>query len=79
MNPNLLVSYMAEQINRGRLDNVAARGWLADEVAAKCSHAKGPAQVSALLGAALVRLRERILRISQTNETSADHVALPAR
>ena len=60
MTPNITVSYMAEQINRGRLDGLAARGWLADEAAAKRSRATGPAQASAILGAALVRLGERI-------------------
>ncbi len=39
MTPNLTVGYMAEQINRGRLDSVAARGWLAEEAAAKRSRA----------------------------------------
>ena len=32
MTPNLTVGYMAEQINRGRLDSVAARGWLTEEI-----------------------------------------------
>jgi hypothetical protein len=79
MTPNLTVGYMAEQINRGRLDGVAARGWLADEAAAKRSHGTGSSQVSAILGAVLVRLGERIKGISQTNCTPADPVALPVR
>ena len=79
MNPNITVSYMAEQINRGRLDNVAARGWLADEAAANGSRAMEPARLPAMLGAAFVCLGARILRISQTNDTSPDPAALPAR
>lgn len=79
MNPNLTVSYMAEQISRERLDKVAARGWLADEAAAKCSHATGPVQAQAILGAALVRFGFRIRRRVQTNEMSADPVAFLAR
>ncbi len=41
MSPNLTVGYMAEQINRERLDGVAARGWLADEAATNRSRATG--------------------------------------
>ena len=79
MTPNLTVSSMAEQINRGRLDSTAARGWLAEEAAAKRSHATGPAQVAEILGAALVRLGERIQGTALRAGTLADPTALPVR
>jgi hypothetical protein len=79
MTPNLTVGYMAEQINRERLDGVAARGWLADEAAAARVGATGPAAVSATLGAALVRLGERIQGTARRAGTLADPAALPVR
>ena len=79
MSPNLTVGYMAEQTNRGRLDGVAARGWLADEAAAARSRAARRAPVPARLGAALIRLGERIQGIAQPACTPADPVALPPR
>ena len=79
MTPNLTVGYMAEQINRERLDGLAARGWLADEAAAKRSRATGPAQLAEILGAALIRLGERIQGTVRPVGTPADPVALPAR
>jgi hypothetical protein len=79
MSPNLTISYMAEQINRGRLDGVAARGWLADEAAAKRSRALGPAQAPVILGAALVRLGERIQGMMRPASTPVDATALRAR
>ena len=68
---------MAEQINRERLDGVAARGWLAEEAAATRSRAAPPAQVPAMLGAALIRLGERIQGVAQVADAPTDHVALP--
>ena len=79
MTPNLTVGYMAEQINRGRLDGVAARGWLAEEAAANRSRATEPALVPAILGAALVRLGERIQGNARPVGPSVDPTALPAR
>src|SRR5829696_3667758 len=79
MSPNLTVGYMAEQINRERLDGIASRGWLAEEAAATRPRAARPAQVPAMLGTALMRLGERVPRMSQTNEKLADPVALLAR
>ena len=79
MTPNLTVGYMAEQINRGRLDGVAARGWLADEAAATHSRATRPASVLVILGAALVRLGEWIQGTARHAGTWADSAALPGR
>jgi hypothetical protein len=79
MTPNLTVMYMAEQINRGRLDGVAARGWLADEAAAKRSRTTGPAQVPAMLGAALIRLGEWIQGTMRPAGIPTDPATLPAR
>ena len=79
MSPNLTVGYMAEQTNRGRLDGVAARGWLADEAAATRSRATRPALASAMLGAALIRLGERIHGAPQVADAPTDHIALPAQ
>jgi hypothetical protein len=70
---------MAEQINRGRLDSVAARGWLADEAAAKRSRAAGPAHAREILGAALIRLGAWIQGTVRPNGTWADPAALPGR
>ena len=56
MSPNLTVGYMAEQINRERLDGIASRGWLADEAAVTRFRAARPAHVPAMLGTALMRL-----------------------
>ena len=79
MTPNLTVGYMAEQINRGRLDGLAACGWLADEAAAKRSRATGPAQAPVMLGAALIRLGEWIQGTVRPAGTPADQAALPAQ
>lgn len=79
MTPNLTIGYMAEQINRERLDGVAARGWLADEAAAKRPSAAGPAQVAEILGAALIRFGERIQGTVPSPGTSAHPGALRAR
>jgi hypothetical protein len=79
MTPNLTVGYMAEQINRERLDDVAARGWLADEAAANRGHAAGLAQAPVILGAALIRLGEWILETMRPAGTPADPGAFPAR
>ena len=79
MSPNLTVGYMAEQINRERLDGIAARGWLAEEAAVTRSRAARPAQVPAMLGAALIRLGHRIHRVAQAADAPTDHVALPAQ
>ncbi len=78
MSPNLTLSYMAEQINRGRLDDVAARGWLADEAATTRSRATRPVQVTEVLGAALIRLGERIQRKARPAGTLTDPLALSA-
>ena len=79
MTPNLTVGYMADQINRGRLDGAAARGWLADEAATKRSPAMGPARAQLILGAALIRLGEWIQGTARQAGTMADPAALPAR
>jgi hypothetical protein len=79
MTPNFTVGYMAEQINRERLDGVAARGWLAEEADATRSRAAQPAQVPAMLGAALIRLGERIQGRSQTAQAQVNPAALPTR
>jgi hypothetical protein len=79
MTPNLTVGYMAEQINRGRLDGVAARGWLADEAATTSSRATRPAPVLIILGAALVRLGEWIQGTARHAGTGSDPAALPGR
>ena len=79
MASNLTVGYMAEQIHRGRLDGVAARGWLAEEAATTRSRATGPASVPTMLGAALVRLGERIQGTVRRAGTSTNPATLPAR
>ena len=79
MSPNLTVGYMAEQINRERLDGVAARGWLAEQAAATRSRVRGPAPVPAILGAALIRVGERIQGMAQSAGTPVDPTALAAR
>ena len=85
MSPNLTIGYMAEQTNRGRLDGVAARGWMADEAAAIRSRSRRPTPLLATLGAALVRLSERLQGMPQTATTpvtlahSVKAATLPAR
>ena len=79
MTPNITVSYMAEQINRGRLDDVAARGSLIDEAYAAGSHPLGPVPVPVILGAALIRLGEWIQGTVRPASTRADQAAFPAR
>ena len=79
MTPNLTVGYMAEQINRERLDDVAARGWLADEAAANRCHAAGPAQARVIVGAALIRLGEWLRGTARPAGIPADPAASPAR
>ena len=85
MTPNLTIGYMAEQTNRGRLDGIAARGWMADEAAAIRSRSRRCAPLSGTLGAALVHLGERLQGMPQTADTSVNLVdpvkaaALPAR
>jgi hypothetical protein len=78
MNPNLTVGYMAEQINRGRLDGVAARGWLADQAAATRSRTTGHAQALAMVGTALIRLRAWIQATVRPAGSLADPAALRA-
>ncbi len=75
MTPNLTVSYMAEQVNRVRLDGVAARGWLAEQAAANCSNSTGPATAPLILGAALIRLREWIRGAVRPARTLTDPAA----
>ena len=79
MSPNLTVGYMAEQINRERLDGIASRGWLAEEAAVTRSRAARPAHVAAMLGTALMRLGDRIHGVAQVADAPTDHVALPAQ
>jgi hypothetical protein len=79
MTPNLTVGYMAEQINRGRLDGLAARGSLADEAAVTRSRSTRPPQWPGMLGTALVRLCESINRAARPVHAPADPTALPAR
>jgi hypothetical protein len=79
MSPNLTIGYMAEQINRERLDGRAARGWLAEKAAVTRSRAARPAQVPAMLGTALIRLGERIHGVAHVTDAPTDHVALPAQ
>jgi hypothetical protein len=70
---------MAEQINRERLDGVAARGWQAEQVAASRSRRTGTAPLLANLGAALVHAGERIQGMAQSAGTPADPNALAAQ
>ena len=79
MNPNLTVYYMAEQTSRGCLDGGAARTWLANELAATGSHATGHARLQAVLGAALVRVGERLQGSARLTGSPTDPAALPAR
>jgi hypothetical protein len=79
MSPNVAVGYMAEQINRERLDGVAARGWQADRAAASHCRRTGTAPVLANLGAALIRVGERIQGIAQSAGTPVDPTALATR
>jgi hypothetical protein len=69
---------MAEQINRGRLDGVAARGCLADEAAATCPPTTRPDQMRAMLGAALVRLGGYIQGTTRPADPPANPAVLPA-
>ena len=77
MSPNLTVGFMAEQVNRERLDGRASRGWLAEEAAV--TRATRPAQVPALLGAALMRLGARIYGVAQVADAPTGHAAIPAK
>ena len=79
MDPNLAVGYMAEQIGRGRLDDVAARGWLTAEAAARRPRAERLGRLPSVLGAALVRLGERLQGAAAPAGAAADPAALPAR
>ena len=79
MTPNLTVGLMAEQIHRERLDGVAARGWLADEAAACRSHARRSPRVAVVLGAAFVRLGERMHGTPRSTGTPVSQTAAPAR
>jgi len=79
MSPNVTVGYMAERINRERLDGVATRGWQADQAAATRSRRTGTALVLANLGTALVRVGQRIQGIAQSAGTPVDPTALAAR
>ena len=79
MTPNLTVGYMAEQINRGRLDSLAARGSLVDEVGASRPRATGLASVPGILGAALIRLGGWLQGTVPPSAGVADPAALAAR
>ena len=79
MSPNLTVGYMAEQINRERLDGIASRGWMAAEAAVTRSRAARPGHLPAILGAALLRLGDRIHGVVQVADAPTDYVALPAQ
>ncbi|MDP9369094.1 MAG: hypothetical protein M3Q03_12585 [Chloroflexota bacterium] len=79
MNPNLTVSYMAEQTSRARLDRVAAHGCLVDEATAARSRATAPARLPVVVGAALVRLGERLQGTAQPDSTTDASPALAAR
>ena len=79
MTSNLTVGYMAEQINRGRLDGVATRGWLADEAAAAHTPPTVRAQVTAILATARARLNGQIPGRVRPTGASIDAVALPTR
>jgi hypothetical protein len=79
MSANVTVGYMTEQINRGRLDGLAARGWLAEEAAASRSRAVGLPRAPEGLGVAIVRLRKRIQGTLRPAGPVADPAALPAR
>ncbi len=76
MTPNLTVGYMAEQINRRRLDGLAARGSLVDEVTAKRPHA---AAFPGIIGAALIRIGEQIQGTARPSGTLPDPAALSTR
>ena len=79
MIPDLTVVFMTDQINRGRLDSTAARGWMAEQAAANHSHTTGPAQVAEILGAAFILLGEWIQGTVRPAGTRADSAALHAR
>jgi hypothetical protein len=79
LTPNLTVGYVAERINRERLESLAARGSLADEAAATRSRATWPTQLSGMLGTALVRLGELIQLTARPADTPADSAALSTR
>jgi len=79
MTPNLTVSYMAEQTGRTRLDRLAAHGWMVDEAAAARSQAHRPARFPVMIGAALVRLGERLQGTAQPIDVTDASPALAAR
>lgn len=79
MTPNLTVCYMAEQITRGRLDAVAARGWVAEEAAATRVRVSRAALVPILLGAAFIRLGERMQGTARPPRRSATQAVFLAR
>jgi hypothetical protein len=79
MNPNVTVGYMAEQINRGRLNGVAARGWRADEAAATHSRSTKSAHVARRLGGALALLRELLQRPVRPVAKRTNPAAIPMR
>ena len=79
MTPNLTIGYMAAQTDRGRLDRVATHGWLADEAAATRPRVTRSARLLVLLGAALVRLGDRLQGTARPVGTVARPAALPAR
>jgi hypothetical protein len=56
MLPHSTVAYMAEQINRSRLDAVASRGWMAEQAAANRSHVTASPRRPRISGAPLGRL-----------------------
>ncbi len=60
MNANLSAYYWAEQANRQGLSNRAARGWLAEEAAARRRAANRAAQVRWAAGGLLVRVGARL-------------------
>lgn len=79
MNPNITVGYMAEQINRERLNGLATRSSRIEEAYTASSQPVSPAQVPLILGAALIRLGAWIQGTVRSAGTPAEPVALAAR
>jgi hypothetical protein len=79
MSPNLTVGYMAEQINRERLDGVAARGWRADEAATTHSRSTKSAHIARWLRGALALLRELLQRPVRPLAKRTNPAAIPMR
>ena len=79
MAPNFTLGYVAKQTTLARLDGVAARGWLAHEAVAARSRRTRSARLPVVLGAALVRLGERLQGTARPNDAAPGPDPVPAR